>query len=173
MASRLPRTDRGETTGHRPDEDRQTGGYAAAMIAFTLLVTLAAATAALTGRNLPRRIGVYDLVVITAGTHKIARMLSKNTVTRPLRAPFTRYRGSAGPAELNEEARYPSGPRHVIGELVSCPFCLDMWVVTAHMIGMVFAPRVTRLVAATFTALAGADFLHFAYARAMHAAEGH
>jgi hypothetical protein len=30
----------------------------------------------------------------------------------------------------------------------------------------VFAPRLTRLVAGAFTALTGADFLHFAYAAA-------
>jgi hypothetical protein len=40
------------------------------------------------------------------------------------------------------------------------------------MFGFVFAPRLTRLVAGTFTALAGADFLQLAYARAQQAATG-
>ncbi|HXV91794.1 MAG TPA: DUF1360 domain-containing protein, partial [Pseudonocardia sp.] len=100
------------------------------------------------------------------------RTLSKNAVTSPLRAPFTRYSGKGGPAEVMEEVRAASGVRHSIGELLSCPFCLDVWIATGFAIGLVFAPRFTRLVAGTFTALTGADFLHLAYARAQQAAEG-
>jgi hypothetical protein len=56
--------------------------------------------------------------------------------------------------------------------LLTCPFCLDVWVTTAFVIGLVFAPRLTRLVSGSFTALAGADFLQLAYAWAQQAAEG-
>jgi hypothetical protein len=62
--------------------------------------------------------------------------------------------------------------RHSLGELLTCPFCLDAWVATVFTIGLVFAPRLTRLVAGTATALAGSDFLQLAYARAQRAAEG-
>ena len=41
-------------------------------------------------------------------------------------------------------------------ELNACPFCLDMWVGTGFTIGLLFLPRFTRFVAATFTALTGA-----------------
>jgi hypothetical protein len=58
-----------------------------------------------------------------------------------------------------------------MGELLTCPFCLDMWVATGFVIGLVFAPRFTRLVAGTFTALAGADFLQLGYAIAQQWAE--
>jgi len=75
-------------------------------------------------------------------------------VTSPLRAPFAHYAGSGGPAEVMEETRHGSSLRHSLGELLTCPFCLDMWVATAFVIGLVFAPRVTRLIAGTFTALA-------------------
>jgi hypothetical protein len=63
-----------------------------------------------------------------------------------------------------EESRHGSALRHSIGELVTCPFCLDMWVATGFVVGLIFVPRLTRLVAGTFTALAGADFLQPAYA---------
>ncbi|SOJ55656.1 hypothetical protein MSIMFB_03138 [Mycobacterium simulans] len=33
-------------------------------------------------------------------------------------------------------------------------------------IGLIYASRLTRLIAGTFTALAGADFLHLGYAMA-------
>lgn len=171
VVSERTHTAQEDAEGYHNGEERPLGGYVAAMMVFALVVAVAGAVAALAGRNLPRRIGAYDLLLITAGTHKLSRTLSKSAVTSPLRAPFTRYQGTAGPAELKEEVRHSSGLRHAIGELLTCPFCLDMWVVTAHMIGLIFAPRFTRMTAATFTALAGADFLHLAYTRAMQATE--
>lgn len=62
--------------------------------------------------------------------------------------------------------RSTGGRWHSIAELITCPFCLDLWVVTGFTIGLVFAPRRTRLVAGAFTALTGAHFLHLAYAAA-------
>jgi hypothetical protein len=128
-------------------------------------------TAATTGRRLPQRWAAGDLVTVTLGAHKLSRTLTKDAVTSPLRAPFTRYAGTGGPAEVMEETRRSSQLRHSLGELLTCPFCLDMWVVTAFTGGLVFAPRMTRLVAGSFTALAGADFLQLAYAKAQQIAE--
>ena len=62
--------------------------------------------------------------------------------------------------------------RHSIGELVSCPFCLAVWVATGLTSGLVFAPRLTRLAATVFTATAASDFLQMAYSLAKEAAEG-
>ncbi|MCA1706801.1 MAG: DUF1360 domain-containing protein [Actinobacteria bacterium] len=171
MASKLADVAQTGIEDYRNEEDRPLGGYVVAMMVFGLLVGSAGSIVAMGGRSLPRRVGGYDLLLIAASTHKLSRTLSKTAVTSPLRAPFTRYQDTAGPAEVAEEVRQSSGFRHAIGELLTCPFCLDMWVVTAHMIGLIFAPRFTRIVAANFTALAGADFLHLAYTRAMQAAE--
>jgi hypothetical protein len=155
---------------YREGEDRPLRGYVAVMATFAALVAGAAGLAALTGRRLPPSIGPWDVVLLTMGTHKLSRTLSKDAATSPLRAPFTRYSGQGGPAEVMEEARTASSVQHSIGELVTCPFCLDMWIATGFAIGLVFAPRVTRLVAATFTALTGADFLQLAYAKAQQSA---
>ncbi|MDQ3988759.1 MAG: DUF1360 domain-containing protein [Actinomycetota bacterium] len=160
-----------ETDGYRQGEDRPLGSYVVVMALFASFVAGAAGLAAATGRRLPPGIGPYDVLLLTLGTHKLSRMLSKGAVTSPLRAPFTRYSGTGGPAEVMEEVRNTSSLRHSIGELITCPFCLDMWIATGFAIGLVFAPRVTRLVAATFAALTGADFLHLAYAAAQQAAE--
>ncbi len=156
---------------YRQGADRPLGGYVVIMTVFAGVVGLAGVIAGLTGRGLPRQVAPYDLVLITAGTHKLSRTISKDAVTSPLRVPFTRYLGTGGPAEVMEEVR-GGALQHALGELLTCPFCLDMWVATGFMIGMLFAPRFTRVVAATFTALAGADFLHLVYARAQQAAEG-
>ncbi|MBO0878410.1 MAG: DUF1360 domain-containing protein, partial [Pseudonocardia sp.] len=88
--------------------------------------------------------------------------LAKDAVTSPLRAPFTRYAGTGGPAEVMEEVRGGS-LRHALGEMLSCPFCLDLWVATGFALGLVSAPRASRLIGATFGALAGADLLQLAY----------
>jgi hypothetical protein len=58
-----------------------------------------------------------------------------------------------------------------VGELVSCPFCVGVWIATGLSAGLVFAPRLTRLVATAASAVAAADFLHLAYDVAKRAAE--
>ena len=66
--------------------------------------------------------------------------------------------------EVAEEVR-GSGLRKAVGELVTCPFCLDQWVATVGIFGLIMAPRPTRAAASTFAVLAGADILQFAYAK--------
>jgi hypothetical protein len=163
---------RQEADAYSGGESRPMSGYVAVLITYSALVAVTAVLAAVTGRTLPERWRVIDLLTVTAGTHKLSRTLTKDAVTSPLRAPFTRYAGTGGPAELQEETRNDSALRHSLGELLTCPFCLDVWVATAFVIGLIFAPRLTRLVAGSFTALAGADFLQLAYAWAQQAAEG-
>jgi hypothetical protein len=163
---------RQEADAYRGDSAQPIGGYLTVMIVYGLVVATATVIAAVTGRVLPVRWRVQDLIVVTLGTHKLSRTLTKDAVTSPLRAPFTRFAGAGGPAEVREEVRQGAGPlRHSLGELLTCPFCLDMWVATAFTIGLTFAPRHTRLVAGTFSVLAGADFLQLGYAMAQQAAE--
>jgi hypothetical protein len=150
----------------RHGEDRPLGGYVVVMAVFAALVGGAAGLAAATGRRLPPTVGPWEVLLLSLGTHKISRTISKDAVTSPLRAPFTRYTGRGGPAEVMEEVRAASPVRHSLGELLTCPFCLDVWIATGLAIGLVFAPRLTRLVAGTAAALTGADFLQLAYARA-------
>lgn len=163
---------RQEAEAYRGDNPRPLGGYLAVLAIYGVLVTVAAVVAVVSGRTLPPRWRVQDLLILTLGTHKLSRTLTKDAVTSPLRAPFTHYAGTGGPAEVQEDVREQSQLRHSLGELLTCPFCLDMWVATAFAIGLVFAPRFTRLIAGVFSALAGADFLQLAYAMAQQSAEG-
>ena len=157
---------------YRGDDTRPLGAYVGVLGVYSSVVILTALIAAASGRRLPERWPIEDLVTVTFGSQKLSRTLSKEAVTSPIRAPFARYAGPGGPAEVHEETRNSSQLRHSVGELLTCPFCLDMWVATAFVIGLIFAPRLTRLIAGTFTALAGADFLQLAYAMAQRAAEG-
>lgn len=155
-----------EADAYRGDDPRPLGGYALVLLVYGGMVAAVTVAAVATGRRLPAGWTAGDLVTVALGAHKLSRTLTKDAVTSPLRAPFTRYAGTGGPAELMEEARHSSQLRHSLGELLTCPFCLDMWVVSAFTAGLVLAPRLTRLVAGTFAALAGADFLQLAYAKA-------
>jgi hypothetical protein len=107
---------------------------------------------------------------LSIATHKVSRLIAKDPVTSPLRAPFTRYEGVSAPSELREEVR-GHGLRHSVGEMLTCPMCLAQWVATGFSIGLVFAPGLVRQVLATFTAVAGADFLQHAYVKLQQATE--
>jgi hypothetical protein len=157
---------------YAPHEHRPLDGYVVAMGAFGALAATLAGAAKLRGRPVPDRPAAADVVLISLATHKLSRLLAKDAVASPLRAPFARYAEPGGAAELNEEVRDEgSSVRHGIGELITCPFCLAVWVSTGLVGGLVLAPRLTRLAATALTATAVSDFLQMAYDRAKKAAE--
>jgi hypothetical protein len=82
-----------------------------------------------------------------------------------VRAPFTRFEDDAGPGEVSEAAR-GHGLRRAIGELLVCPYCLDLWIGAALTAGLLVAPRATRWLATVLTVLFGADLLQIAYRKA-------
>lgn len=151
---------------YAPRERRPLAGYLASMAAFAGAAAGFAGLVRATGRRLPERPPLADIVLVSIATHKLSRILTKEAVTSPLRAPFTRYQGPAGSAELHEEVRGGSATRHAVGELVSCPFCMSVWVAGALTGGLVLAPRATRLATTVMTAVTASDFLQFAYAAA-------
>ena len=150
-------------------EERPLGSFVVLMGAYGGLVAALSGAVRTSGTPLPERIGPADLALITVATAELARLIAKDPVTSPLRAPFTSFAGTSGEAELAEEVR-GSGPRKAVGELVTCPFCLGQWVATGLLFGLVLAPRQTRLAASVFTVVAGADVLQLAYARLQSAA---
>ncbi len=145
------------------DADRPLGGYLGTMTAYGAVAGVLAAATRLTGRPVPDGLPVKDVTLCALATHKLSRLLTKDPVTSPLRAPFTAYQGTSGPAELAEEVR-GTGARKTVGELVTCPFCVGLWVATGFTAGLIWLPRTTRLVSATLAALTGADLLHYAHA---------
>lgn len=63
---------------------------------------------------------------------------------------------------MSEEAR-GAGLRRAVGELLVCPYCVALWVSAGLSLGLVYAPRVTRLASFTLSSLALADALQVAY----------
>lgn len=114
------------------------------------------------GRELPEKVGAGELLLVGTASHKLSRLISKDKVTSPLRAPFTELEGKGGPAEFEERSR-GTGLRKAFGELLICPYCLGLWVVAAFSLGLLFAPRLTRFLASLFSALTISDFFQIAY----------
>lgn len=153
------------------DERRPLQGYLLVMGTYGGLAGALALAGRAMGVRLPERFGPGDTVLLSIATHKASRMLAKDAITSPLRAPFTRYEEPAGESELMESVR-GQGAQHAAGELISCPFCLAVWTGTALTAGMVFAPRATRLVCTVLTAVTASDALQLAYdggKQALHA----
>lgn len=151
--------------GHSPGQERPLGGYAALMGLFGLAVGAFATWLRRSQRELPERVELGDLALMTVATHKAARLISKDRVTSTVRAPFTRFEGDGGPGEVSEAAR-GHGLRRAVGELVTCPYCIGLWIAAVFAAGFVVAPRPTRWVAAVLSAVFGSDVLQIAYKKA-------
>ena len=112
-----------------------------------------------------------DVVLVSLATFKASRLLAKQTVTAPLRAPFTEFTGPGGPGEVNVRGT-GTGWRRSVGELLSCPFCLDVWLATGSTVALRLAPGPTRVALSTLASVGLADMLHFVYVALEHRAEG-
>jgi len=157
---------------YAPHEHRPLGGYVAAMGVYASVAAGMAAAVKATGREVPERPSAGDVVLLSIATHKLSRLLTKDAITSPLRAPFTEYVKPIGSGEVAEEVRDDhGGASHAVGELLSCPFCLAVWIATGLTGGLVLAPRFTRLVATAATVVAASDFLQMAYSIAKERAE--
>jgi hypothetical protein len=149
--------------GYAPDAERPlidhaalVGLYGAAVTGLSLLVRKRV-------KRLPSGIPAGDLALLSVATHKLSRTLTKDTVTAPLRAPFTRFKSAGQAGEVNEEPREDTPAKHAVGELVTCPFCMAQWVGTGFLFGYLLAPRATRMAASLFTMVAASDALQYAY----------
>jgi hypothetical protein len=158
-----PRAEGGPFAGYAEPEERPPfGSYALLGVVFNAGFAAALAAARRSGRELPERVGAGDVLLIGTASHKLSRLVTKDRVMAFMRAPFTEYEAPGGPGEVEERPR-GRGLRRAIGELLVCPYCLGLWTAAGFHAGLVRAPRTTRLVASTFTALTISDFLQIAY----------
>lgn len=151
-------------------EERPLGSYAGLLVAYSTLTAGLVATGRARRGSLPERVPLADLAMLAVGTFRAARLVTKDSVTAVARAPFTRFEGPGAPGEVQEEV-IGTGPRHAVGELLSCPFCISVWLATVGVFGMVVFPRQTRLVCSVFGVSAASDALQFAYSALHEAAE--
>ncbi|MGH2873446.1 MAG: DUF1360 domain-containing protein [Solirubrobacteraceae bacterium] len=150
------------TAHYAPGEERPLGAYAVLASAYVAGTGGALLGIRVCGRRLPEHPSAADVLLLGVATHKLSRLLTKDRVTSFLRAPFTRFQGPGGPGEVEEEA-YGDGLREAVGELLICPYCLGQWVATGFTLGLVSAPRLTRLLSSILAVHTVSDVLQIAY----------
>lgn len=143
-------------------EERPLGSYLGLLITYLSGVAALIASGWVRRVRVPERVPAADLGLLTVAVFRASRLVTKDSVTAALRAPFTEYKEPAGHGEVNEEV-VGTGPRHAVGELVSCPFCISVWLATVGMFAMLAFPRAARVVCSVLGAVAGADALQFVY----------
>jgi hypothetical protein len=70
-------------------------------------------------RRIPERVGYADVVSLGIATHKVSRLIVKDWVTSPIRAPFTTYEGPGQMSGEVTESPRGKGWRLAIGELLT------------------------------------------------------
>lgn len=138
----------------RIEEERPLPEYAGLVAAFWLVFAGFLAT---NRDRLPERLGTRDLALITLSTYKLSRLVAKDDVMSFIRAPVTE----------DEDAQQPkrSGAARAIGELVTCPYCVGLWIASGLSYAQVLFPRETRFATSVFSAHAVTDFLNAAFVR--------
>ena len=96
--------------------DMQGSGYATLLVAYVGL--FGGLLAALVPERNRARLSVADIATFGISTHKIGRIITKDWVTSPIRAPFVEYVESAGGGEVKERSR-GSGVRRAVGDLLT------------------------------------------------------
>lgn len=145
---------------YAPGQDVPLAGYAATMATYAGLlgVALAGVTKA---RSQPT---MTDTALLGVATHKLSRIVTKDFVTAPLRAPFTERRGAEGAGEVHDEPRRGKLGSSV-GYLLTCPYCVGPWLATGLGALLTLRPVQTRFVLRVLTAVTISDFLHLTYSR--------
>jgi Protein of unknown function (DUF1360) len=136
------------------EDERPLPEYAALAATFG---TVLAAFLVIARRRLPERVSLTDTVRIGLASYKIGRLVAKDPVTTFVRAPVTEDPDATEPKR--------EGPARALGELVTCPYCVGLWVASGFAYSLVLFPRQTRLVASIFGGQAVADFLNAAFVR--------
>jgi hypothetical protein len=147
---------------YKKGEDVPLFSYGVLTGTFNLLFALFLLVAKVSGKPIPERMDAKDIALLGMATHKVSLVGSQDAITSPLRAPFTELNEKESPKKVNEKPR-GEGLRRSIGELLTCQFCLGVWVASFFTYGFVLLPRASRLVAAVFAAVTVSDFLHQTY----------
>lgn len=154
---------------YKNGEDVPLFSYGVLAATFNLLFALFLLASRVAGRPIPERVDARDIALLGMATHKLSLVGSQDAITSPLRAPFTEIREKQSPKKVDEEPR-GEGLRRSVGELLTCKFCLGVWVASFLTYGLVLVPRLTRLVASVFAVVTVSDYLHQTYKALMNRA---
>src|SRR5437667_8524916 len=105
--------------GYKGGEKMPLAGYATLVGVYNAAFAAMLLAAKNSGHDFPKKVSVADLLLMGVATHKLTRLITKDWVTAPLRAPFTEYKESAGGGEVIEKSR-GEGLQRGIGDLGTC-----------------------------------------------------
>ena len=166
-AQQVERTFQDVTKGYATKDPQPLGAYAALTGVFGAFVTGLIGATVLSGGKLPEKgPSVGDMLLLGVATHKLSRIVAKDRVSAWFRAPFVTYKGGAGDGEVEEDSRRTGDLREAVGDLVTCPYCMGVWIAVPMWFGMMIAPRLTKFVAGILVTVTTADFTHRAYLQA-------
>lgn len=143
-----------------PHDKRLAYGSLMTTFGTGVVLLLAAARSPVTryaGDRPSSRVPWKDLLLLGLATQKITRIVAKDRVAEPLRAPFTSD-------EHGEKAR-ENALRHSLGELITCQYCLAPWVAAGLLGVYLYRPATARLVASLFSIVAVSDSSNRSYSR--------
>ncbi len=155
--------------GYKKNEDISLSSYGVLAGVFNAIFALFLLLTKGTGKSLPERVDARDIALLGMATHKLSLVGAEDAVTSPLRAPFTELQEKESPKKVDEKPR-GEGLRRSVGELLTCKFCLGVWLASFFTYGLVLVPRVTRLVATIFAVVTVSDYLHQTYKALMNRA---
>ena len=108
-------------------------------------------------RRVPTPPGPTDIALLGVATFKLSRLLTKARITEFAREPFVERVEPGADGEVNALPVRGRGLRSAIGELLTCPFCISVWIATAFVLLFSWSPRRARLVSSTLAVVAVAD----------------
>ena len=155
--------------GYKKNEDISLSSYGVLAGVFNAIFAAFLLVSRGTGRALPERVDARDIALLGMATHKLSLVGAEDAVTSPLRAPFTELQEKSSPKKVDEKPRR-EGLRRSVGELLTCKFCLGVWLASFFTYGLVLVPRITRLVATIFAVVTVSDYLHQTYKALMNRA---
>ncbi|MBA2441471.1 MAG: DUF1360 domain-containing protein [Rubrobacter sp.] len=150
-------------------EGQPLGAYAGLAGLFSALFAAFLWATRLAGRPVPERVKIGDLALLGVATHKLSWVVANSSVTSFVRAPVTELQEDEDSSNQEEKPR-GEGLQKALGKLLTCHFCIGMWVAAFLSYGLVLAPRVTRFFSGILTILAFSDFLHQLYKAAINRA---
>jgi hypothetical protein len=88
--------------GYEQGGDVPLASYAALTGVFNLIFALFLLLARISGRDIPERIKLEDIVLFGVATHKLSWIVTRDAITAPLRAPFTELEDVKSPTNVQE-----------------------------------------------------------------------
>jgi hypothetical protein len=107
-------------------------------------------------------LSALELLSFSLATQHLSRLVTKDSVTAVLRAPFVEFNGPAGEGRANETP-VGAGVRKAIGELLTCPFCTAQWVATGLVACWIVVPSLASAAVSTSAVARTSDYLQVAY----------